>query len=32
MGKISIESNGKASRPLLVRSMGNGRMNFIVKY
>lgn len=31
MGKISIESNGKALRPLVVNAIENGRMNFIVK-
>ena len=31
MGKITVESNGKALRPLVVNAIENGRMNFIVK-
>ena len=31
LGKITIESNGKALRPLVVSAIEDGRMNFIVK-
>jgi hypothetical protein len=31
MGKISIKSNGKAVRPLIVNIIKNGHMKFVVK-
>jgi len=31
MGKISVDSKGKANRPLLVNAIQDGRANFIVK-
>jgi hypothetical protein len=31
LGTITIESNGKALRPLVVSAIEDGRMNFIVK-
>ncbi len=30
-GPISIDSNGKASRPVFINSIQNGRMEYIVK-
>ena len=30
-GKISIKSNGKAVRPLIVNTIKNGRTKFVVK-